>query len=61
MDQDSQEREWMKKYKDVDKKGITSTYWPEVLEIIKFLEKREAYELCQELWEYYKEVTGEKE
>jgi hypothetical protein len=50
----------MKKYRDVDKKGITSIYWPEVLQIIKFLEKREDYEKCQELWDYYVEVTGEK-
>jgi hypothetical protein len=60
MDHDAHEKEWMKKYRDVDKKGITSIYWPEVLQIIKFLEKREDYEKCQELWDYYVEVTGEK-
>ena len=57
---DAQEEEWMKKYRDVDIKGITSIYWPEILKIIKFLEGKEEYEKCQELWEYYKEMTGEK-
>jgi hypothetical protein len=52
------EREWTRKYKDVDKKGITSVYWKEVLDIIKYLESKEEYEKCQDLWSYYQEITG---
>ena len=54
----AKEREWTRKYKDVDKKGITSTYWNEVLDIIKYLESKEEYEKCQDLWDYYQEITG---
>lgn len=48
----------MKKYRDVYKKGITSVYWSEILDIIKFLEQKEEYEKCQELWECYTDLTG---
>lgn len=53
-----QEKEWAKKYGDVYKKGITSIYWNEILEIIKYLERKEEYEKCQDLWNYYSEMTG---
>ena len=52
------EEEGIKKYKDIDTRGITSIYWPEILDVIKFLEKREEYEKCQDLWQYYLDVTG---
>ena len=54
----AKEEEWIKKYKDIDTRGITSIYWPEILDVIKFLEKREEYEKCQDLWQYYLDVTG---
>ena len=54
----AKERAWTRKYKDVDKKGITSAYWNEVLDIIKYLESKEEYEKCQDLWSYYQEITG---
>jgi hypothetical protein len=52
------EEAWIKKYKDIDRKGVTSTYWKEVLEVIGYLEYKENYEGCQELWDYYKEITN---
>jgi hypothetical protein len=58
VDQEIHEREWVKKYKDVDKKGVTSVYWKEILEIIKYLERTEEYEKCQDLWDYYKSMSG---
>jgi hypothetical protein len=58
VDQEIHEREWVKKYKDVDKKGVTSVYWKEILEIIKYLEKKEEYEKCQDLWDYYQSISG---
>jgi hypothetical protein len=58
VDQEIHEREWVKKYKDVDKKGVTSVYWKEILEIIKYLERKEEYEKCQDLWDYYKSMSG---
>lgn len=57
LDYDAREKEWIKKYKDVDKRGIASVYWNEVLEIIKYLEYKEEYERCQDLWDYYKTMT----
>jgi len=54
------EREWQTKYKDVYKKGINSKYWPEILTIIKWLESREEYEKCDDLWKYYQEHKEEE-
>jgi hypothetical protein len=54
------ENEWQKKHKDVYKKGINSRFWPEILDIIKWLEGKEAYEQCDELWKYYQEHKTEK-
>jgi hypothetical protein len=51
-----QEKDFYKKYKDIDKLGVNSKHWTEVLEVIKFLETKEEYEKCQELWEYYNSV-----
>lgn len=56
--ENGQEREWIKKYNDVNKKGITSVYWSEILGIIKYLERKEEYEKCQDLWDYYQSITG---
>jgi hypothetical protein len=56
--ENAHEREWIKKYNDVNKKGITSVYWNEILDIIKYLESKEEYEKCQDLWEYYQSITG---
>ena len=47
------EKDLLKKYKDIDKKGIQSAYWEDVLDVIKWLEKNEEYEKCQDLWDYY--------
>jgi hypothetical protein len=52
---------WIKKAKDLDSKGITSTYWPEVLSVIGYLEYKENYESCQQLWQYYTDISGDKE
>jgi hypothetical protein len=57
--ENGQEREWIKKYNDVNKKGITSVYWNEILDIIKYLERKEEYEKCQDLWDYYQSITGQ--
>lgn len=59
-DYEALEKEWQKKAKDVEKRGIASTYWKEVLDIIKYLESKEEYERCQDLWDYYKQMTGGK-
>jgi hypothetical protein len=48
-----EENAMMKKYQDVYKKGIVSRYWKETLTIIKWLESREEYEKCDDLWKYY--------
>lgn len=56
-DYDGQEKEWQKKYKDVEMRGIASVYWKEILAIIKYLEYKEEYERCQELWDYYKTIS----
>jgi hypothetical protein len=58
VDQEVIDQEWNKKYKDVYRKGITSIYWGQILDIIKFLEDQEEYEKCQDLWDYYLEITG---
>jgi len=50
--------EMRKKCKDLEKRGIASPYWSEILEIIKWLEGLEEYETCQDLWEYYENMTG---
>jgi hypothetical protein len=47
-----------KKCNDLEKRGIASPYWSEILEIIKWLETIEEYETCQDLWEYYENMTG---
>ena len=52
---------WIKKADDLDSKGITSTYWPEVLSVIEYLEYKENYESCQKLWQYYIDISGDKE
>jgi hypothetical protein len=54
------ESEWQKKHRDVYKKGINSRFWPEILDIIKWLESKEEYEKCDELWKYYQENKMEK-
>lgn len=54
------EKELIKKYRDIDRKGIASVYWNEVLDIIKYLEIKEEYEKCQDLWTYYLEMTSGK-
>jgi hypothetical protein len=55
---DNNDKELLKKYNDLDKKGITSVYWKEVREVITQLEIREEYEKCQELWEYLQMIGG---
>ena len=55
---DNNDKELLKKYNDLDKKGIASAYWKEVREVIKQLEIREEYEKCQELWEYLQMIGG---
>lgn len=57
MENANEEKEMEKKCRDIEKKGIASVHWSEILEIIKWLETKEYYERCQELWEYYKEIT----
>jgi hypothetical protein len=57
MEQTNGEKDLEKKCRDIEKKGIDSAHWPEILEIIKWLETKEYYERCQELWEYYKKIT----
>ena len=52
-DYEVNEKDWIQKYNDVDRRGIASVYWKEVLDIIKYLEYREEYEKCQVLWDYY--------
>ena len=59
-DYEAKEKEWIKKYNDVDKRGIASVYWKEVLDILKYLEYKEEYEKCQDLWDYYKHMTDGK-
>jgi hypothetical protein len=54
------ENGWLKKYRDVYTKGVTSRFWPEILDIIKWLESKEEYEKCDELWKYYQENKTEK-
>jgi len=54
------ESEWRKKHRDVYKKGVNSRFWPEILDIIKWLEKQEEYEKCEDLWQYYQEHKKEK-
>lgn len=53
------ENEMTKKYLDVYKKGIVSRHWKETLTIIKWLESREEYEKCDDLWKYYLEHKDE--
>lgn len=50
--------ELLKKYNSINKKGITSVYWGEILTVISELEKLEEYEKCNELWTYYIKITG---
>ena len=57
-DREDQDKDWYRKYKDIDKRGINSPYWKEVLNVIKFLEKKEEYEKCQDLWDYYNHMGG---
>lgn len=59
-DYEAQEKEWQKKAKDVEKRGIASIYWKEILAIIKYLEYKEEYERCQDLWDYYKQMANGK-
>lgn len=53
-----QEKDWKRKYEDVNHNGVASIYWPEVLNILKYLETKEEYEKCQFLWTYYRETIG---
>ena len=53
------EKDWIQKYNDVDRRGIASVYWKEVLDIIKYLEYREEYEKCQVLWDYYQSIMSD--
>ena len=55
---DNIDKELLKKYKDLEKRGISSVYWREVRDVIKDLEIREEYEKCQELWEYLQMMGG---
>lgn len=57
MEQNTGEKEMEKKCRDIEKRGISSVHWPDILEIIKWLEAKEHYERCQDLWEYYKKIT----
>jgi hypothetical protein len=56
--QGNYDAEMRKKCNDLEKRGIASPYWSEILEIIKWLETIEEYETCQDLWEYYENMTG---
>ena len=58
LDQAGEFAEMRKKCKDLEKRGIASPYWSEILIVIKWLEDLEEYETCQELWEYYETMTG---
>lgn len=60
LDYEAREKEWIKKVKDVEKRGIASVYWDQILDIIKYLEYKEDYEKCQDLWDYYKVMTDGK-
>lgn len=57
-DQDSGHVEMRKKCRDLEKRGISSPYWSEILDVIKWLEDLEEYETCQDLWDYYEMMTG---
>lgn len=50
--------EMRKKCRDLEKRGIASPYWSEILDVIKWLEDLEEYETCQDLWDYYVMMTG---
>lgn len=50
--------ELLRKYNSLSKKGITSVYWGEILDIISELEQLEEYEKCNDLWTYYIKMTG---
>lgn len=58
-DYEVNEKGWIQKYNDVDRRGIASVYWKEVLDIIKYLEYREEYEKCQVLWDYYQSIMSD--
>lgn len=58
-DYEVNEKAWIQKYNDVDRRGIASVYWKEVLDIIKYLEYREEYEKCQVLWDYYQSIMSD--
>jgi hypothetical protein len=58
-DYEVNEKNWIQKYNDVDRRGIASVYWKEVLDIIKYLEYREEYEKCQVLWDYYQSIMSD--
>jgi hypothetical protein len=51
------ENGWLKKYRDVYLKGRNSRFWPEILQIIGWLESKEEYEKCDDLWKYYLDQT----
>lgn len=55
---DNTDKELLKKYRDLEKRGISSVYWKEVRDVIKELEIREEYEKCQDLWEYLQMMGG---
>jgi acyl-ACP thioesterase len=46
--------EMEKIYQDLDKYGYNSKYWSKIDEVISWLESREEYEKCADLYDYKK-------
>jgi hypothetical protein len=53
----SSDEEMEKIYKDLDKYGYNSKYWSKIDEVILWLESREEYEKCADLYDYKKFYT----
>lgn len=49
--------EFEKIYLDIDKYGYNSKYWSRIDEVIQWLESREEYEKCADLYDYKKFYT----
>lgn len=45
--------DWNKKYDDLVDLGIASTYWKEILDVIKYFSSIDDFEKCQVLYDYY--------
>jgi len=45
--------DWDKKYEDLVDRGIASTYWKEILDVIKYFSSKDDFEKCQVLYDYY--------